>query len=736
MLNDAGTGTNGYQSQASEPVILDSTTLVLNDSESFAIFDSIGDIDNRTYRAEGIFHHGMRYVSSWRLLVFGQRPLLLSSSIREGNDLLSADLTTPPLETQQGPVLKGTVHIWRRKFIRNGICIELMTLTNHSQNGLDIPISVEIDADFNDVFELRGFSRQSQRPQIEREVNAEGQLIFRYQGLDGVDRKLITEVHHPGMSFDVNGVAELLLHLSPTESKEIEISLSFDIRPQASAEKGSAFADMSQRRALEEQGLIAAVVTDNELFNHWLTRSHTDMLSLLGRCGTHWYPFAGVPWYNTVFGRDGLFTAMQMLVTAPEIARNVLEYLALHQARRDQPELDAEVGKILHEERHGELAAIGEVPFQRYYGSVDATPLFLWLAGLYYNRTGNLEFIRKILPSIRLALLWLDNNIDQDEKGFVRYSKRCASGLDNQGWKDSFDGINHQTGELLAGRIALCEVQGYAFQGWLSASRLFKALDEPTDADACHQKAVALKQRFSSAFWDDDRGYVYLALDGKDRPARVLSSDAGHCLATGIVSLTQADAIARRLFSKELFSGWGIRTLGSAEKRYNPMSYHNGSIWPHDNSLIAVGLHYYGLKSQVIHLATALFEASMYFPLQRLPELYCGFERRAREGPTHYPVACSPQAWATGVPYQLLQAMLGIEISATQRLLYVRDPMLPDFLKEIEFHALPLVDGEFIDLRFVRYRGNVTVEVGKQPGNWRVEIQYFPGAHGERAQQE
>lgn len=727
MSNEAGTVERESTYPPSEPVILDSTTLVLNDSESFAIFDSIGDIDNRTYRAEGIFHHGMRYVSAWRLLVFGQRPLLLSSSIREGNDLLSADLTTPPLETQQGPVVKGTVHIWRRKFIRNGICIELLTLTNHSQNGLDIPISVQIDADFQDVFELRGFSRQSRRPQIEKEINAEGQLILRYQGLDGVERKLITEVHHPGMTFDVNGTAELLLHLSPAESKEIELSLTFELKTISSSDKGFVFAEMSQRRAREEKGLIASVITDNAVFNHWLARSHTDMLSLLGRCGAHWYPFAGVPWYNTVFGRDGLFTAMQMLVTAPEIARNVLDYLSIHQARRDQPELDAEVGKILHEERHGELAAIGEVPFQRYYGTVDATPVFVWLAGLYYKRTGNIDFIKKILPSIRLALLWLDTNIDQDDKCFVRYSKRCANGLDNQGWKDSFDGINHQTGELLAGRIALCEVQGYAFQAWLSAARLFEALEEPTDADSCRQKAIAMRQRFSSHFWDEDRGYVHLALDGKDRPARVLSSDAGHCLTTGIVSPAQANAIARRLFSKELFSGWGIRTLGNSEKRYNPMSYHNGSVWPHDNAFIAMGLHYYGLKPQVIKLTSALFEASMFFPLQRLPELYCGFERRAGEGPTHYPVACSPQAWATGVPYQLLQALLGIEISATQRLLYVRDPVLPDFLKEIEFHSLPLANGEFIDMRFVRYRGNVTVEIGAQPGSWRVEIQYFPG---------
>ncbi len=732
---------------SADSTLIDPGILVLNDSETFGIFDALGDIHNGGRQLQGIFHQGSRYVSTWKLLLFGQQPLLLSSAISEDNDLLSADLTTPPLDTLQGPLLKGTVHLWRTKFIRQGICHETLTLTNHGQQHLDIPLTIIMDADFHDVFELRGFIRTSPRPAVTRTISEDGQFSINYRGLDQIERRMLTTMHfnkndtkqnfsmaakeHPKgeQSFQQSGRAELLVSLPRSTTRKVELTLTFALGKKALAqpERRQSPVQRREKEVSAQKNYICDVVTDNAHFNHWLRRTRTDMVSLLGRRETLWYPFAGVPWYNTVFGRDGLFTAMQMLIVSPEIARNVLYYLAKQQAKEDRPALDAEFGKILHEERHGELAAIGEVPFKSYYGSVDATPLFVWLAGLYYRRTADLELIRSIFPAIRAALRWQESNMAEDLKhGFLRYAKRNSKGLDNQGWKDSTDGISHQDGQLLQVPIALSEVQGYAYQAWLQAAYLMDALGEAEQSAAYTAKAIALKQHFCEVFWQTDWQYCYLAFDGQQQPAKVVSSNPGHCLAAEILRPQQAEAVAAKLFSDQLFSGWGIRTLGSDEQRYNPMSYHNGSVWPHDNAFIALGLQRYGFKNRVVQLANALFEASLFFPLQRLPELYCGFERRDGVGPTHYPVACSPQAWATGVPHQLLQALLGIEINSPLRTITVVNPVLPEFLCELEFRELPLPNGETVTLHFIRYRDQVTLEIAQAPKGWHIEVHYLP----------
>jgi glycogen debranching enzyme len=461
------------------------------------------------------------------------------------------------------------------------------------------------------------------------------------------------------------------------------------------------------------------IVTSNESMNHWIARSTADLQMMITDTPNGLYPYAGIPWFSTAFGRDGILTAFELLSADPEVARGVLDFLAETQATTVSDASDAQPGKILHEMRGGEMAALGEIPFGRYYGTADATPLFVMLAEAYYERTADRAFVERLRPHILAALGWMQSWGDIDGDGFLEYARRSDSGLVQQGWKDSNDSVFHADGTLAEPPIALCEIQGYAYAAWKGAARLAAVWGDTAAAGAWEDRAERLRVSFEDAFWCEDLGTYALALDGAKRACRVRSSNPGHCLFSGIASPARALTVRDALLSDASFAGWGIRTIAAGTARYNPMSYHNGSIWPHDNALAAAGFARYGLTASATVVTEAMFDLSQRVDLHRMPELVCGFHRRGGEYPTLYPVACAPQAWAAGAVYLLLEACLGLRVSATARRVSFTRASLPGAVKWLQITNLAIGDAR-VDLFLERHPYDVGVTVLRRQGD--VEI--------------
>jgi glycogen debranching enzyme len=661
---------------------------ILKHGESFAVFDRYGDIRQIGLGEQGIYHEGTRYLSHLVFLLGHAHPFLLSSTVKRDNLLLTVDLTNPDVYANGNIALRrGDLHIFRAKFIWQAVCYEWLRLANYGLFPVEIAFSFHFDADFADIFEVRGVKREKRGLRLETEI-APDRVALSYRGLDQVIRR--TEIHFdpaPGVLTASEALFKTILPAKKDAMYCLTYSFESNSAKPARQSRTAALDDATEAlhflRAKE-----CKIWTSNEEFNGWLERSLSDLHMMFTETGHGLYPYAGVPWFSTAFGRDGIITALQLLWINPLIARGVLRYLAAHQATRIIPEKDADPGKILHETRRGEMATLQEIPFDCYYGSTDATPLFVMLAGAYFERTNDLEFIRSIWPNIVLALNWIDTYGDTDNDGFVETVRHSKHGLVQQGWKDSWDSVSHSDGSLPEFPLALCEVQGYTYAARHAAACLASALGHLGKASELVAKAQVLKERFNQAFWCEELSTYAIALDRHKRPCKIRASNAGHCLFTEIASDEYARRVAQTLLSEGSFSGWGIRTLDASEVRYNPMSYHNGSVWPHDNSLIAAGFARYGLKQEVNTIVTALFNASLYFELQRLPELYCGFTRREGVGPTLYPVACAPQAWAAGSVFLLLQACLGLSIRAGQPNVYFTAPLLPDLVEEVHINDL------------------------------------------------
>jgi glycogen debranching enzyme len=695
---------------------------VLKHGETFAVFDRYGDSRPLGLGEEGVYHEGTRFLSRLELRLGRTRPLLLSSTVRDDNTLLAVDLTNPDIKVGDHVVVpRGTLHIFRSKFLWQAVCYERLKIMNHGLAPVEVSLSMSFATDFTDIFEVRGVSRSKRGRYLPDQVR-EQSVMLAYEGLDGVMRRTTLD-WSPRPDELSRSYAIYNVKVEPKAEAEVYLTLSC----QSGNERPPVYvydAGLQQaEQSFHSRANIDAcrISTSNYQFNDWLDRSVADLRMMVSETPYGPYPYAGVPWFSTVFGRDGIITALEYLWLDPAMARGVLSYLAAKQATEVIPERDAEPGKILHETRRGEMAALKEVPFGLYYGSVDSTPLFIMLAGAYYERTGDRAFIESLWPNIERALRWIDNYGDLDRDGFVEYLMHSSNGLIHQGWKDSKDAVFHEDGTLVEGPLALCEVQGYVYAAKLAAAHLADLLEKTKMAADLWSEADTLQERFEAAFWSPILSTYVLALDGKKRPCRVRSSNAGHCLFTGIATPSHARAAAATLLGDDSFSGWGVRTLSALEARYNPMSYHNGSVWPHDNAIVAHGLAQYGFKDAALKVLSGLFNASLFFELRRMPELFCGFARRSGEGPTLYPVACSPQAWAAASVFMLLQSCLGLSIKAPVKQIHVSDPVLPDFLDAVEVRNLKVEDSS-VDLVFQRRDGDVGINILKKEGDVKIVL--------------
>jgi glycogen debranching enzyme len=687
---------------------LASKTLAVKEGETFLYTDLEGNLDHGGDFGLGLYSRDTRFLSHFRMTISGRDPVLLSSSAERGY-MSHVDLTNPALaDGDEVAVPQQTLNIRRIRAV-NGRLFERVRVKNYNAHAVELDLEFSFGADFADIFEVRGMADET-RPRPDP-PSLEGRcLTFSALGRDGLRRSTVVEFTATPDAVRIEGdVAHtgFRLRLGPYQTRLVGITMDPVI---GEAERPAVDFDVAVhelRRSYEDwERACTQLVTDNEQFNELLNRSLRDLRALYTQTPDGGVLAAGIPWYVTIFGRDSLIASHQILSLNPAPAREALELLAAHQGTEVDDWRDEEPGKILHEVRQGELARAGIVPHTPYFGSVDSTPWFLILLAQYFRWTGDLDLARRLLPNAEAALRWIDEYGDADGDGFVEYRTRSARGIRNQGWKDSHDAIVHADGGLAEPPIALSEVQAYVYLAKSRIADVFLALGHDERAQRLVMEAEDLRRRYNQAFWMEDERYFAAALDADKRQVRTVMSNPGHGLYCGIVDEEKAALLAKRLLAPDMFSGWGIRTMSKSAAAYNPMSYHNGSVWPHDNALIAAGLKRYGFARSTNRVATALFDAAIEADYLRLPELFCGFTRRTPNRPVSYPVACSPQAWAAGSPFLMLQAMLGISARAHENLLTVNKPHLPTWLNTVEVRNLS-VGSSRISLVF-RREGEIT----------------------------
>jgi glycogen debranching enzyme len=697
---------------------------IVKQSDTFAIFDIYGDICRRSCGPQGLYCQGTRFLSHYALTLEGKDLLLLSSDVTRDNHLIVVDLANPDLIFASGlSIPKGMLHIFRSKFLWDGSCYEKCRVKNYGLLPVSFKLGFTFNADFIDIFEVRGIKRHRRGKYRSPKIVSGRVLELSYEGLDDILRRTRIDFSRAPDLFETNR-ADYNISLGVDEKIELEVTVSCvsgetDSRPKTSYVRAYSESSENLRIAGRRE---SSIFTSNEYFNTLIERATSDLRMLLTDEEGILYPYAGIPWFSTPFGRDGLITALETLWFNPDIGRDVLAFLSERQSDSFSDIQDAEPGKILHEIRTGEMTNCGDLPFSRYYGSVDSTPLFVLLAGKYFRRTGDRPFIMKLWPHVERALTWMNQFGDLDGDGFVEYRRRSEHGIQNQGWKDSHDSIFHQDGVLAEAPIAACEIQGYVYAAKKEAAFMAESLGNNETAKKLNAEAEQLQKRFEASFWDDEMGGYVLALDAQKKACRVKGSNMGHCLYAGIASLARAGRTVELLMGSDFFSGWGIRTLAKGQRRYNPMSYHNGSIWPHDNALIAEGFSHYGFNRYAAAIMDALFQMSKYTELNRFPELFCGFDKREDQGPTLYPVACSPQAWSAATPFLLLKSCLGLRIDAAAKRISLNTPYLPASLETVRIQNLE-VGGTKVDFMVRRHKNDVSLQVFERTEDIRFFIE-------------
>ncbi len=696
--------------------------LALKSGAAFVCARRDGDIRPARASGEGLYFEDTRHLSELRLTVGGLPPVPLSSVMESGHHAV-INATNPVLRSAVGAAVPQETLNVRRTVLMDDRLFYRVRVRNFDLRPVVTVAEVSLAADFADMFEVRGMGRRTSGRVLEPTCDGD-RVRFGYEAADGEHRETLVELEpwparvriddgRVGVAWDVR-----------LEARE-SVSLWITVTP-TGVEGGAAAPTAAQAAASLESSHMrwvdacAKVATDNELFDRLIDASVRDLHALMMPVGANQLPAAGIPWYVAPFGRDSLLSACESLMINPEVARGTLLVLAGLQAQTDEAWRDAEPGKILHELRTGELARTGHIPHTPYYGAVDATPLFLMVAGGYYRWTLDLDTMRQLRPALDAALAWIDEWGDHDGDGFIEYHQRASAGLINHGWKDSHDSIVHADGSLAQGPIALVEVQGYVYEAKLRIADVYAALGDEAGAGRLRAEASELRAAFNDAFWDADEGFFALALDGRKGQVRSVTSNPAHCLYCGIVDDDKAAMVAQRLMAPDMFSGWGIRTLSGSSPAYNPMSYHNGSVWPHDNAIAAAGLKRYGFDAATNRIAAGLFEVASGARDFRLPELFCGFQRDGSRAIVAYPVACIPQAWAAAAPFMLLQAILGISAHAPQNRLTVDRPRLPDWLGAVEIRGIR-VGSSNVSLAFRQTgTGSTGFSLLEQHGNVRI----------------
>jgi glycogen debranching enzyme len=708
------------------PVVSDlpGKVLAVKEGETFLYSDIEGNLDDRVELGLGLYHRDTRFLSHYRLRISGRDPILLSSSAERGY-VSHIDLTNPDLyEEDQAPIPQHTLNVRRMRTIR-GRLYERLRFKNYNHEAIDLDVDLTFGADFADIFEVRGLARET-RGTYDPPKTGERSMAFGYVGEDHVRRETLIEFGVRPASIQVRGDivhASFTVHLPAHATTTIPLV----IEPVVAEERPPP-GDFDEvvhalRHSYEDwERECTHIRTDNELFDQLLARGLRDLRALYTGMDGAGIIAAGIPWYVAPFGRDTLITSHQMLMLSPRPARESLQVLAEYQGTKVDDWRDEDPGKILHEIRKGELASSGYLPHAPYYGSVDSTPWFLILLAQYFRWTNDLGFVKDLLPAAEAALTWIDEYGDLDGDGFVEFKSRAPRGLRNQGWKDAHDSVMHPDGTIADVPIALAEVQAYVYMAKVRMADVYAALGDFERSVRLKDQATVLRRRFQDAFWMEGEGFFAGALDGDKQQVKTIVSNPGHGLYCGIVEPGRAEAVASRLFEPDMFSGWGIRTMSKDAVGYNPMSYHNGTVWPHDNALIAAGLKRYGFLDATNRIATAMFEAAQYTDYMRLPELFCGFTRRTPSPPVQYPVACSPQAWAAGAPFLLLQGMLGISAVAHENVLTVNKPHLPSWLNQVELRNLRVGDSA-LSLVFRREGETTGFSLLSREGDVRVVME-------------
>ncbi|MCD9024512.1 amylo-alpha-1,6-glucosidase [Cohnella silvisoli] len=681
---------------------------VIKNNDLFLTTDHYGDITGAGSQ-NGLYMKDTRFLSKMELTLNGKRPLLLSSAADE--NFVARIRLTNEHEEEGGKVKlwRESVELIRERFIYGEVLYETISMTNFSTKPLSFDLSLSFEADFSDMFLVRGFQPAEELGRVTERKMDKTEWHASYLGVDGVRRDTDITWDAEADSITELGDIGFAVKLAPTETRRITFTVipSVDgIRPITNP-RDIALAELQgMYERWNEQS--PKIESDSPVLSRLYDRGVQDLRVLLTDFGHGLFPVAGLPWFAVPFGRDSLIAALQMLPLNPDVARGTLEMMAAYQGTELNPWKDEQPGKIMHELRSGELSRSGQVPFAPYYGSIDSTPLFIVLAAEHAHWTGDTETISRLMPNIEKALAWIDEFGDRDKDGMVEYYQESSKGIANQGWKDSADSVVHDNGEFAAAPIALVEVQGYIYQAKSRLAPVVERLGHHELAERLRTEAENLRQKFDGAFWMPDEQFYAIALDANKDQVHSVTSNPGHLLMSDIVPKEKAQLVAHRLVGDDMFGGYGIRTMSSGSTGYNPMSYHDGSVWPHDNSIILLGMSRKGLKEEASTVVSGLLKAAEHFEYSRLPELFCGYDDTIGY-PVSYPVACSPQAWAAGTSVSIIQAMLGLHPDALNRTIRL-DPFLPRGINHLTVRDMPVADGR-ISVLLRRKDGSESIKV-------------------------